>query len=136
MVGPTPQNTANSFDTTQDDSLRDLAAGKLIVEQLSIVRMPRLVEIYYVSGAELDTLASGYSSVHMAFLGIVAGASVTLIVTVATVQLSDRQLAVFVTLAAFGLLATLYFAVRAFSDWRRQVRQIGDIKQSRESKAV
>jgi len=135
VADPT-NHDANSLDTTEGDSLRDIAANRLVVEQLSIVRMPRSVEIYYVSGAELDTLASGYSSVHLTFLGIVIGASVTLLVTLATVKLSDRQLAVFTTLSAFGILATIYFAARAVLDLRRQLRQVRDIKQNKVEKTT
>ena len=133
MVDQHPESQA--LDTTADDSLLDLAKGKNSVEPLTVLRMPCLVETYYVSGAELDSLASGHSSIHLTLLGIVVGASVTLLLTLLTVQLSDRQHATVVTLAASSVLATLYFAARAWVDVRKQSEQVRLIKHNRTQKA-
>jgi hypothetical protein len=128
-LGDPPQPEV--LDTTSDDSLSDVAIGHRVIEPLTIKRMPRLVEIYHVSGAELDRLASAHSSLHLTFLGIVVGACVTLLITFFTVQLTALQHATVVALIASSVILTVYFAIRARVDFREQAEQITEIKRNR-----
>jgi len=108
---------------TQPDLSEDTLLG-----EVTIVPVPRVIEMYSVSERELDqiSLASTSFAVHLVFFGITFGASLAFLISLLTAELSNRMFAL-----VWGLfvltLATIYFGVqanRSFHDSSRGVRTI------------
>jgi hypothetical protein len=105
----------------------DLAEDTLLGE-VTIVPVPRVIEMYSVSERELDqiSVASTSFAVHLVFFGITFGASIAFLISLLTAELSNRMFAL-----VWGLfvltLATIYFGVqanRSYHDASRGVRTI------------
>ena len=105
----------------------DLAHDSLLGE-VTIVPVPRVIEMYSVSERELDQIgvASTSFAVHLVFFGITFGASIAFLISLLTAELSNRMFAL--VWALFVLtLATIYFGVqanRSYHDATRGVRTI------------
>ena len=93
---------------------------------------PRRLEMYQVSGLELDSLGSASSSLSLnsAFLGAGLTAAISFLTTLLTVPLRDRLNAIYVALLVVSAVATFYFGLRTWSDWRASQNRIQEIKQS------
>ena len=90
---------------------------------------PRRLEMYQVSGSELEALASGSSSLHSGFFGAAVGASISFLTTLLTVSLSDRLNAMFVALFVVSSLFTIFFGIKTWSDWNSSRKRIKEIKE-------
>ncbi len=85
--------------------------------------------MYTVTDAELDTVASLGNSIHLTFLGISFGTAIAFGIVLATVQVTDPLAhASFVALAWLSAFLTVYFAIRAFVDYRAAQRKLSEIK--------
>ena len=108
------------------DELRIVpAAGMPLTVQYArrTLRMLTLTEI------ELDTVASIGNSVHLAFLGISAGAFIAFGITMLTLPIADPKLfATFAALTALAGILTAYFGVRALIDYRASRAKLSEIK--------
>jgi hypothetical protein len=75
----------------------------------------RSIVVHQVTDSELESVASGTASIHMAFLGFTLGAFVALFTTIYTVDISNPNYhAAFIALTWLSALLTIYFAVRSF----------------------
>lgn len=105
----------------------DLSHDALLGE-VTIVPVPRVIEMYSVSERELDQISVSSTSfaVHLVFFGITFGASIAFLISLLTAELSNRMFAL--VWALFVLtLATIYFGVqanRSYHDASRGVRTI------------
>lgn len=98
---------------------------------VTVVYQPREIRMFHVSAEELETFASGNSSVHLTFFGLCFGSAITLTATWVSVKLSaNTHLVFFLGSVLLGVLS-LYFAVRAIADWRTSRRLIDEIKKNR-----
>jgi hypothetical protein len=108
---------------TQPELAHDALLG-----EVTIVPVPRVIEMYSVSERELDqiSVASTSFAVHLVFFGITFGASIAFLISLLTAELSNRMFAL--VWALFVLtLATIYFGVqanRSYHDAGRGVRTI------------
>lgn len=99
-----------------------------LLGEVTIVAVPRVIEMYSVSERELDqiSVASTSFAVHLVFFGITFGASLAFLISLLTAELSNRMFAL--VWALFVLtLATIYFGVQAnrtYHDASRGVRTI------------
>ena len=84
--------------------------------------------MYPILEQELETLASGYSSVHLALFGIAFGATVSLGITLKTVPMLDPLGHGFFTATLVLGLAAVYCGIRAVLD---QLRTRKLVKQMR-----
>jgi hypothetical protein len=97
-------------------------------EYVTIVPIPRVIEMFSVSERELDQIghaSTGYAF-HLVFFGITFGASMAFLISLLTAQLGNRIFALVWALFVL-VLATLYFGVqsiRSYSDSRKGVRTI------------
>lgn len=96
--------------------------------RVTIHLKPRHLEMYPVSGPELDRLASGTSSLHSGFFGTALGASISFLVTLLTVTLTDRLLATFSALFVVFVVFAVYFGIRTWRDWRTSKKEMDQIK--------
>jgi hypothetical protein len=108
---------------TQPDLPQDTLLG-----EVTIVPVPRVIEMYSVSERELDQISAASTSfaVHLVFFGITFGASLAFLISLLAAELSNRMFAL-----VWGLfvltLATIYFGVqanRSYHDASRGVRTI------------
>src|SRR5437773_3788674 len=99
---------------------------------VTIVQVPRIIAMHSVSEAELDSVASGQTSVHLGFFGVVCGAAISFTITLLTVEITSWIVqSSFVGILSTSLLLTVYFVVRAFGDYRQRRRIIASIKATR-----
>ena len=63
----------------------------------------------------------------MTFFGISVGAAVAIGNALLTATLDTRTNAAFVTLLALSLVGVLYFALRAYLDWRARERVVRSV---------
>jgi hypothetical protein len=96
--------------------------------EVTIVTMPRVIEMYSISEHELDQMgrAPGALAVNLVFFGIAFGASLAFLLSLVTQDLTNRQVALVWALFALTL-ATVYFgimAMRHFWDAGRGVRAV------------
>jgi hypothetical protein len=104
-----------------------------LLGDVTIVPVPRVIEMYSVSERELDQIGAGSTSfaVHLVFFGITFGASLAFLISLLTAELSNRMFAL--VWALFTLtLATIYFGVQANRSYHDATRGVRAIK--RESK--
>ena len=84
----------------------------------------------HVSAEELVAIASLSNSVHLTFFGICAGAAISFAIVLSTTSITTASaFAAYVALAAVSMLGTLYFGVRARTDYRRAQEKLGAILQ-------
>jgi hypothetical protein len=101
---------------------------EVLLGEVTIVPVPRVIEMYSVSERELDQISVSSTSfaVHLVFFGITFGASIAFLISLLTAELSNRMFAL--VWALFVLtLATIYFGVqanRSYHDASRGVRTI------------
>src|SRR5256885_224246 len=96
---------------------------------VTVVYMPRTFPLHTVSSSELDSLASGAQSVHLTFLGLSLGISVTVGITLLTVDIASAKIyASFVGTLVVSVLSDLYCGVRALLDVRDARRRLDEIK--------
>ena len=118
-----PRIEESLIPRTQPDLPQDTLLG-----EVTIVPVPRVIEMYSVSERELDqiSIASTSFAVHLVFFGITFGASIAFLISLLTAELSNRMFAL--VWALFVLtLATIYFGVqanRSYHDAGRGVRTI------------
>ena len=86
---------------------------------------PRHMRFVRVSPDELDDLKSSSSTVPLAFLGSSFGALITILITLATVDISDlTTTATFRALGVVFALSSSYFGVETFRSecrWRQKI---------------
>ncbi len=118
-----PRIDESPIPRTHPDLPQDTLLG-----EVTIVPVPRVIEMYSVSERELDQIgvASSSFAVHLVFFGITFGASLAFLISLLTAELSNRMFAL--VWALFVLtLATVYFGVQAnrgYHDSSRGVRTI------------
>ncbi len=118
-----PRIDDSPIPRTQPDLQHDTLLG-----EVTIVPVPRVIEMYSVSERELDqiSVASTSFAVHLVFFGITFGASIAFLISLLTAELSNRMFAL--VWALFVLtLATIYFGLQAnrtYHDASRGVRVI------------
>jgi hypothetical protein len=89
----------------------------------------REMQMHSLSDSELDTIASSNGSIDLALLGISAGAFITLIITLSTVEISDpKKFAAFVAVAALAGFLSLTFGWRTYSSHKAAQKILNDIK--------
>ena len=96
-----------------------------------IVQVPGEVVMFNVTEQELDSLASGFSPIHLAFFGMTLGALISFLITILTVPLSDRMFAMFSALLASSIIAVFYFGIRTAADIRANATRLKHIKERR-----
>jgi len=90
---------------------------------------PREMRVYYLNEAELDSIASQTGSTDIAFLGISAGALITLCATLETVTIADPiKHATFVGAAIVFLVFTLFFGARTYQSLQYSKKRLQQIK--------
>lgn len=99
-----------------------------LLGDVTIVPVPRVIEMYSVSERELDQIGAASTSfaVHLVFFGITFGASLAFLISLLTAELSNRMFALIWALFTLTL-ATIYFgaqANRSYHDASRGVRTI------------
>ena len=94
---------------------------------ITFIVQPRTVNLYFVTRAELQQLASLGVSLHMTFFGISVGAAVAVGIALLTATLDSRTNAAFVALLAVSLVGVAYFSVRALFDWRARERVVRSV---------
>lgn len=105
------------------DTAEPMPPGKV-----TIVPVPRIIEMYSVSEQELEQIgrASASLSIHLVFFGIAFGASLAFLISLLAQELTTRAFAL--VWALFVLtLASVYFgtqATRYYRDARLGVRTI------------
>jgi hypothetical protein len=96
---------------------------------LTVEYAPRVLTMHTLTEVELDTVAGLSNSVHLAFLGISAGAFVAFVITLATVAIEDpRTAATLSALTGLSAVLSLYFGVRAITDFRSSRQKLAEIK--------
>ena len=95
--------------------------------QFSVRVRPRTLDVYYLTTAELQELASLGVSLHLTFSGVSLGAAVAFAIALLTATLDTRTNAAFVALFAVSLLGVAYFSVRAILDWRARERVVKSV---------
>ena len=99
---------------------------------LNVQYARRTLTIYPVSDSELDFVASLSNSIHLTFVGMSFGALLTLAVTLYTVPLSDPKVyAGFVACTALTTILTVYFGIRAVSDYRKACAKLCELKRGK-----
>lgn len=95
-----------------------LVCGKRAIPKINITLVPRTIRMHAISEEELVGLAESGSlnAVNMAFLGIMAGAFLTLLVTILTVNLDAWKYATFLMLTWGSGIATVIFFFRVYID--------------------
>lgn len=88
--------------------------------------------MYYVTGPELDRIASISNSVNLAFFTLTCGAMLGLLGTVLTAA-PGADLGVVVMLLLAAAVLTVYFGIWALLDYRAARRNIDEIKQAARS---
>lgn len=101
--------------------------------QIEIVEHGRRLHVHRVTEPELDTLTSGYNSVHMTFFALCVGALIAFAITLFTVPLSDRMFGVFVALVGVSTLGTVFFGVRAKGERATLASLVRQLKEGRRS---
>ncbi|HYM91579.1 MAG TPA: hypothetical protein VEW91_08110 [bacterium] len=98
-------------------------------EGITIIPVPRVIEMFSVSERELEQIAaaSGSFAFHSVFFGITFGASMAFIVSLLSAELPNRMYAL--VWALFVLtLATIYFGVQASRTYREAGKGVRTIK--------
>src|SRR5437879_13555458 len=96
---------------------------------ITVIPVPRVIEMYSVSERELEQIAaaSGSFAFHSVFFGITFGAAMAFLISILTAQLSNREYAM--VWALFVLtLATIYFGIQATRTHRAPGRGVRTIK--------
>lgn len=89
--------------------------------------MRREFIVFPVKQNELNTLASGHTSIHFGLFGIFFGASLTLGITCQTVPLSDRSAVMFFSAFLICVCFAIFtgaMALRAFFSWKKMITEI------------
>ena len=89
----------------------------------------RRLEMYSVSGPELDALASGSGSLNSVFFGATFGAAISFLVTVLTAPLSDRLNALFWAFFLATVTLAFYFGIKTWQDRVASQEKIREIKE-------
>ena len=100
--------------------------------QVQIIEHGRDIHMYRMTDVELDALIGGYSSVNLGFFTLCLGALLVFAITLATVDLTDRKLAVFVAVTVLLSIATLFFGIKAWADRRHMNQRVKEIKSRRQ----
>lgn len=103
------------------------------VPSTTIIQVPGQIVMYNVSEQELETLFSGFTSLRATFLGVAAGALITVLAVVLSVELSDRKFAVFIALLFVSGGFTLFFGAGMVQDIREHGKRLQRIRQRRTS---
>jgi len=90
---------------------------------------PRQFDMYQVSGSELDTLASGSSSINSVFFGATFGAAISFLITALTAPLTDRLFALFWALFAATSILAGYFGFQTRQDRVESQKRVREIKE-------
>jgi hypothetical protein len=98
-----------------------------------VVQVPAEIVMYNISEPELDAIASGSKSIHLAFFGFSLGALIAFAITMCTIHLEVLLLAIFTALLATSIIATAYFGIKTVADLRANNRRLNQIKQRRRS---
>lgn len=125
-----PRVDESPISRTQPHYPQDTLLG-----EVTIVPVPRVIEMFSVSERELDqiSVASTSFAVHLVFFGITFGASIAFLISLLTAELSNRMFAL--VWALFVLtLATIYFGVQANRSYHDASKGVRTIK--RESKKL
>lgn len=110
------------------DEILPGAGPDMAADTVTVVAVPRVIEMYSVSARELDQIGSASTghAFHLIFFGITFGASMAFLISLLTAQLGNRTFALVWALFVL-VLATVYFgiqAVRSYQDARKGVRTI------------
>ena len=108
-------------------------AHESLLGEVTIVPVPRVIEMYSVSERALDQIGAASTSfaVHLVFFGITFGASLAFLISLLAAELSNRMFALIWALFTLTL-ATIYFGVQANRSYHDATRGVRAIK--RESK--
>jgi hypothetical protein len=99
------------------------------VQDLTVIKYrKRSLQMYPLLEQELQTLVSGYGSVHLGLFGAAFGASVSLGVTLETVPMADSLRHDFFTATLVLVLASVYCGVRAILDGVRSRKLIKQLR--------
>lgn len=96
---------------------------------ITVIPVPRVIEMYSVSERELEQIASASSSFafHTVFFGITFGAAMAFLISILTAELPNKMFAL--VWALFVLtLATIFFGIQATRTHREAGRGIRTIK--------
>jgi hypothetical protein len=87
--------------------------------------------MYSVGEHEIDLLSASYGSIFQGACGAALGITVTCLVTIFTVDLSDRAFAAFVAVGVLTGLSTLVLAGLAIVEYRQVSANVKRIKERR-----
>ena len=123
-----------AMETRGDKSQVTIVHAEVPESTVSIVSVPRTIEMYSVSERELDQIAGSSSalSMHLVFFGITFGAAIAFLLSMLSTELSNRQFAL--VWALFVLtIATVYFGIQATRGYHAAGKGVRTIKnESRE----
>jgi len=110
-------------------------AGKIVVARrgVNIIEHEREFHMFRVTTGELDRLAEGFGSIHLALFGVAAGGFTGVLIGLLTgySTMDPKVAGVFVGLLAATLLGSIYFGVQAKRDRDRALADITAIKEAR-----
>lgn len=89
---------------------------------VTVVSMKREIAMLSVTMEEFEMISSPSTSINMPMFTLCLGSLISVAATIATVQLTDRHLAVFSAVCLVLVLATVYFGIRAVSEYRHGQR--------------
>lgn len=98
---------------------------------VTVVAKRRQLNVYSVTEDELENLysAGNYKTLDVGLFSLCIGILVTLVVTMATIDIADARLfATFSASSVVMLIASLFFAFRSVVAWRSANRRLQDIK--------
>jgi hypothetical protein len=98
---------------------------------VTVVQVPRTIEMYNVTSEELDGIGSASAALNFGMFTLCAGVLVSLIITLTTVHLETRPFAAYVAAAIAVAVLSIYFGSRSAVDWRERNARIRRITERR-----
>lgn len=98
---------------------------------ITVIQVPTEVVRFNVSEPELDGLVTSDPSLHFGFLGLAVGALIAFAIALLTATLGDRMFATFVALTAVSAIASGYFGMRSYKEYKVSQERINRIKARR-----
>jgi len=100
-------------------------------EVVHVIEHGRDIHMYKITDIELDVLKSNYDSWSLGFCTLCLGGFIGFLIPLATIKLSDKMCAIFLSLTVVLFLLTIFFGTKWLID-RKEVKK--RIKQIQERK--
>jgi hypothetical protein len=94
----------------------------------TIEMVHRHLRMHSISAAELDSIASGSSSVNLTFFGVCFGAAISFGIGLYSGGINQAQIATYKGLFFASSVLTVFFGVQAIRSYRDVKRKVRDLK--------